>query len=290
LKLHLVQMRPEPGDNNANLARIEEFVARGLAQGADLIAFGECALNGYDLRGKVDYPSLAETIPGPATVRIVKLLAGSRTLVLPGMAERAGSDLYNSAPLIGADGIIGVARKLYPMHLTTKSGRSYNEKLVFRPGQRIAIFDTEFGRIGVQICMDNVHPEISYAQSIAGCWLRLRPSAGPYRSGQPDVSKLDLARAVENQTCDCYVNIVGDQGGIRYRGGTSVILGGRGLQRQLSVGGDATEEVLEYEISPEDVRAARGGWRHIDEVRPDLLKQLWEISRQRESGKAEESD
>ena len=32
----------------------------------------------------------------PATVRIVKLLAGSRTLVLPGMAERAGSDLYNS--------------------------------------------------------------------------------------------------------------------------------------------------------------------------------------------------
>lgn len=291
MKLHLVQMHPEPGDNAANLARIEYYVARGLEAGADLIAFGECALNGYDLRGGIDYPSLVETIPGPATGAVIARLQGSRTLVLFGMAERDGYVIYNSAPLLGADGVIGVARKLYPMLLkSTGAGRSYDEKKVFRPGQRIAIFDTDFGRIGVQICMDNVHPEISYAQAIAGCWLRLRPAAGPYRPGQPDVSTLDLARAVENQTCDCYINIAGDQGGIYYRGGTSVILGGKGLQRQLSVGGDAREEVLEYEVSPDDVADARGGWRHIEEVRPDLLRQLWEIARERDEKAGQRGD
>ena len=134
--------------------------------------------------------------------------------------------------------------------------------------------------------MDNLHPEISHAQAIAGCWLRIRPSAGPYRPGQPTTSPLDLARGMENQTCDCYVNICGDQGGLYYRGGTAVILGAKGVQRQLSVGGDAVEGVLEYEISPEEVYAARGGWRHISDVRPDLLRQLWEIAQQHQQGEA----
>lgn len=286
MKLYLVQMHPELGDNSANLAKIEDYVGRGIKAGADLIAFGETALHGYDLKGALDYDALAETVPGPATESVRRQLKGTRTLALFGMAERDGADVYNSAPLIGADGIIGVARKLYPLHRhAVGAARAYAEDEFFTAGQRIGIFDTKFGKIGVQICMDNLHPEISHAQAIAGCWLRIRPSAGPYRPGQPPVSVVDLARGMENQTCDCYVNICGDQGGTYYRGGTAVILGSKGVQRQLSVGGEAAEGVLEYEITPEEVYAARGGWRHISDVRPDLMRQLWRIARQSRQGR-----
>ncbi len=284
MKLYLVQMRPEPGDTGANLAKIIDWVDRGLAKGADLVVFGECAREGYDLSGRLDYAALAETIPGPATEEIQRRLKGTSTLVCGGMAERVGDDVYNAAPLIGADGIVGVARKLYLVHLRTAGGRSVAEDLFFTPGQRISYFDTDFGRIGVQICMDNLHSEISYAQAIAGCWLRLRPSAGPNRPGRPPLLPVDVVRAQENQTCDVYVNLVGDQGGIHYRGGSSVILGGKGVQVQASVGDDAREEALEYEVTPDDVHRARGGFNYIRDVRPDLLKQAWDIAREYQYG------
>ncbi len=285
MKLYLVQMHPELGDTGANLARIIDWVDRGLAAGADLIAFGECAREGYELSGKLDYAALAETIPGPATEAIRRRLKGHRTLVCCGMAERAGDDVYNAAPLLGADGVIGVARKLYLVHRHADAGgKLVAEDLFFKPGQRISYWDTDFGRIGVQICLDNLHPEISYAQAIAGCWLRLRPSAGPFREGRPPVLPVDLVRAQENQTCDAYVNLVGDQGGVWYRGGSSVILGSKGVQAQVSVGADAREEALEFEVTPDDVYRARGGFNYIREVRPDLLKQAWEIAREYQYG------
>ena len=204
MKLYLVQITPELGNPQANLVKILDWVDRGLSAGADLIAFGECAREGYEVTGKVDYAALAEPIPGPATEAVARRLQGKRTLVCFGMAERdARGDIYNAAPLIGADGIIGVARKLYLVHLKAPtSGKLHAEDLFFKPGQRIAILDTEFGRIGIQICLDNRHPEIAQAQAVAGCWLKLRPAAVPDRSRKGGTSALDLARGIENQMCD----------------------------------------------------------------------------------------
>ncbi len=280
MKLYLVQITPELGNPAANLDKILNWVDRGIAAGADLIAFGECAREGYDVSGKVDYAALAETIPGPATEAVAERLKGKKTLVCFGMAERdARGDIYNAAPLIGANAVIGVARKLYLVHLLAPtSGKLYAEDLFFKPGQRIAIFDTEFGRIGIQICLDNRHPEIAQAQAVAGCWLKLRPSAVPTRGNNDGTSALDLARGIENQMCDLFVNLAGDQGGIPYKGGTSVIMGGKGVAARASVGADAREEALEFEVTPEDVYRARGGWHNIREIRPDLIKQLYELA------------
>jgi len=278
-------MHPELNDKRANLDKMMGYIEQGLKAGADIIAFGECALVGYELTGMVDYEGLAEPVPGPSTAAISELLKGKRTLVLLGMAERVRDDVYNAAPLIGADGVIGTARKLYLVNFRAKtSGRIYAESIPFKHGERIAIFDTAFGRIGVLICLDNRHPEIACAQAIAGCWLKLRPAAIPYRVGQPDITPLDLARGIENQMCDCTVNLVGQQGDSWYRGGSSVILGSRGLTKQASFGKQAVEEVLEYDITEEEVYAARGAWHNVREVRPDLLRQLWEIGSEYQSG------
>jgi predicted amidohydrolase len=281
MKLYLVQIRPEFNNPSANLAKMLDYIDRGLEAGANLIAFGECALLGYDLGGKVDYEKYAEPVPGPATSAICERLKGKHCLVTFGMAERDGDDVYNAAPLLGPDGVIGVARKLYLVHLTTKSGRLHAEDQLFKAGQRIGIFDTEFGRIGIQICLDNRHPEIAQAQAVAGCWLKIRPAAVPSRPNQPATSALDLARGIENQMCDLFVNLVGDQGGTYYKGGTSVILGAKGVQTQASVGPEAQEEALEYDITPEEVSKAKGMWNNIAEIRPDIVKQLWELAEAR---------
>jgi len=75
---------------------------------------------------------------------------------------------------------------------------------------------------------------------------------------------------------------------VRYRGGSSVILGGKGVQAQATVGKDAQEEALEYAVTPEDVYRARGGFHYIQEVRPDLLRQAWDIAREYQYGEKPE--
>ncbi len=287
MKLYLVQITPELGNPKANLAKILDWVDRGIAAGADLIAFGECAREGYEVTGKVDYAALAEPVPGPATEAVSRRLKGKKTLVCFGMAERdARGDIYNAAPLIGADGVIGVARKLYLVHLLAPtSGKLHAEDLFFKAGQRIAIFDTDFGRIGIQICLDNRHPEIAQAQAVAGCWLKLRPAAVPLRGKQAGASALDLARGIENQMCDLFVNLAGDQGGVHYKGATSVIMGSKGVAAQASMGEDAREEALEFEVTPEDVYRARGGWHNVREIRPDLIKQLHDLASEYQYGR-----
>lgn len=279
MKLQLVQMHPELNDKAANLKKIINYIEKGLNENANMIAFGECSLLGYDLQGKVDYYKLAEPIPGPTTNKIAEMIKGTHCLVVFGMAERVLGDTYNAAPLIGPEGVIGVARKLYLANMWAKSsGKMHSESAFFKPGERIGIFDTEFGRIGIQICLDNHHPEIAHAQAIAGCWLKIRPSAVPFRPKQPAITSIDLARAMENKSCDCIVNIVGEQEGVLYKGGTSVILGSQGVVKQLSFGKNATEEVLEYNIESNEIYRQRAQWRSLSEVRPDLIKQLWEIA------------
>jgi len=120
---------------------------------------------------------------------------------------------------------------------------------------------------------------------VAGCWLKLRPAAVPNRGNKGGVSAVDLARGIENQMCDVFVNLAGDQGGVPYKGGTAVIMGARGVAAQASVGKNAQEEALEFEVTPEDVYRARGGWHNIREIRPDLIKQLYDLAAEYQSGR-----
>jgi len=286
MKLHLVQVHPEINNKEANLAKILDYVDRGLAAGADLIAFGECALAGYEVSGQVKYSDLAEPIPGPATQKVAARLKGRHCLVLFGMAENERGDIYNAAPLIGPDGVIGVARKLYLANFESpRTGAISAEGVYFKRGKRITILDTEFGRIGVGVCADASHPEISYAQAIAGCWLLLVPTANPFViTGAPEEYPVALGRAYECNACICYINLVGEQAGHLYHGGTCVIVGPQGVKARASVGKEAREEVLEYEIDPGEIYASRALFPILRDVRPDLMKQLWEISERAQSG------
>lgn len=286
MKLQLVQFHPEPNDKDGNLDRILGYVDEGLAAGANLIAFGEQALVGYVLDGRVRYSELAEPIPGPVTDRVAAKLKGKNCLVLFGMPENDLGDIYNSAPLIGPDGIIGVAQKLYLANFESiLTGMTYAEGVYFKPGKRISYWDTPFGRIGVQVCLDLYHPEITYAHAVAGCWLILQPSATPLITTEaPFPTPLFLGRGFECNACMAYVNIVGDQLGQAYHGGTHVIMGPAGCKKILPYGKDAKEEVLEYEVDPSEVYESRARFPMIRDARPDLMKQLWEITTQARYG------
>src|SRR5260370_21502905 len=95
---------------------------------------------------------LAEAVPGGATVAAWAERAARHGLrLVAGITERSGSDLYNSAVVIGPSGHVGTFRKV---HLWNE------ENLFFEPGNvGFPVFRTPLGRIATFICYDGWFPE-----------------------------------------------------------------------------------------------------------------------------------
>jgi len=271
-------MWSEINHKKANLDKILDYVDRGLEEGANLIVFGECALVGYDLDAG-NYRELAEPIPGPATDQIARRIAGKDCYVVFGMAESEGGFIYNSAPLIGPEGVVGNARKLYLATFKSAiTSKTYIEGVHFKPGQRISVFDTQFGRVGVQICLDLYHPEVAQTQALAGAWLIIHPSATPLIGGEGKFPSVWEARPWENSVCWCYVNVLGGQENNEFNGGTGIYVGARGLQKQASIGKNAKEEVVDYEVDSKTILEAKQAFSPLRDVRPELIRQLLRTS------------
>ena len=93
-------------------------------------------------------PDAEEVLPGPVTSRLAAWARAHSSYVLFGLKVRDGDALYNSAVLLDRAGkVVGRYDKIHPTEQELASG--------VRPGvDDPPVFDTDFGRIGVQICFD----------------------------------------------------------------------------------------------------------------------------------------
>ena len=88
--------------------------------------------------------------------------------------------------------------------------RFEKEQWLIEGGQEIKCFNTEFGKIAINICYDSEFPLIARQQVESGCVLILVPSCTDTVAGYHRVKIGCQARALENQ---CYVvqaSLVGD--------------------------------------------------------------------------------
>jgi len=278
MKVWLIQMEPELRDKTKNLSKIHSYLDRAVKEKVNLIVFPELGLTGYMCR--TDFLDLAEPLPGPSTMEIVKRATREKIYVILGMPERGGGWIYNSAALFGPGGIEGVYRKLYlPNHVSAK-GVTYEEKMFFKAGSEIPAFRTEFGTIGIEICYDIWFPEIARAFAISGAWLIFNISAGPV--GVPEVFRLlSRVRAMENVCYFGMVNQVGLQGDVRFGGGSCLAGYLSEMKAEASIGETAKEEILECDLSPEKTERHRFRLPVLRNVRPDIAEEYWKISKKR---------
>ena len=95
--------------------------------------------------------------------------------ILVPLEERDGDAVYNSAPLLGPDGVEGVYRKV---HLA-----EYNEiNSGICPGDGFPVFQTPAGRMGCLICMDSSCAEASRMLGLNGAEIMLLPIMGDHRA------------------------------------------------------------------------------------------------------------
>jgi len=147
---------------------INRIVATILKIGSknDLVAFPELSVTGYGgdpvtATYRKRLRKEAEEIPGPATSAVEKALEETGCYAAFGIAERDRNSraVYNSAVLVGPEGLVGRTRKT---HLTGEDDSPYH------PGDKIQVFRTKLATMGLMICYDMWFPEVGRLLALKG--------------------------------------------------------------------------------------------------------------------------
>ena len=147
LTLATVAMTPDL-DPNRSQARLCELIERaaGDCPHLRLIHFGETILGWFHKKGEsTEYHArIAETIPGPTTVRVAQLAREHDLYVSFGLSERDGDGVYNTQVLIDPAGEIIAKHRKYWMRSPA-----------FTQGERaLTLADVDGARVALLICAD----------------------------------------------------------------------------------------------------------------------------------------
>jgi N-carbamoylputrescine amidase len=133
------------GDRSGNLVRVENAVIAAKAQGADLVAFPESCIFGWE---NPDAHHRACPIPGKDSDILCEMAKKHNIYIHIGLDEKDGDKLYGAAILIDDNGQILLKHRKNNV-LAELMTPPYSE------GKGVAAVDTPLGKIGVMICADS---------------------------------------------------------------------------------------------------------------------------------------
>jgi predicted amidohydrolase len=264
----LVQMAcsPEPDANREKALRLVDQAA---GAGAQVICLPELFPYPWFLQEEREEPfRWAEPLEdGPTVTAMAGLAHRRRVIVITPFYERVVSGVYyDSAALSGPDGALpGLYRK---NHIPEEPG--YHEKFYYRPGNTgFPVFDTEAGRIGVQICWDNMFPEGSRILGLKGVEVIFAPRATQAKTLKRWRAML-TGNALANGCFVATVNRAGRDGDLEF-GGDSLVIAPDGEVIAQASGPD--EPVL-AELDLEQVWQARHAWPYYRDRRPEIYGEI----------------
>lgn len=217
------QYAPTVGDVAGNRELGAEWIQRAAAAGARLIVLPELAASGYTFQSEAEAAACSQPMSGPTIQRWVELCSGLGVHVVAGFAEAAEGSRYNSAAIMGPDGLVGVYRKAHLFN---------DEKLYFAPGNSgFPVFDLPFARVGVLICYDLWFPEAARVLAIRGAEVLLVPTnwVANFRREAADARGWTMGNyacvglATQNQFFVVAADRTGDERGVGFVGCSLVV-------------------------------------------------------------------
>ena len=148
IRIGAAQFENVNGDKDHNLAAIARLAEQAAEAGAEAVSFHEGCVPAYTFTRNLDKPALsdlAEPIPdGPSTRTLIEIAGDLSVVLLAGLIERDGDQLYNAYVCVDGSGLIAKHRKLHAFinpHLTN--------------GDDYTVFDLNGVRCGLLTCFDN---------------------------------------------------------------------------------------------------------------------------------------
>ncbi|MDE1336813.1 bifunctional GNAT family N-acetyltransferase/carbon-nitrogen hydrolase family protein [Vibrio aestuarianus] len=127
----------------------------------------------------------------------INIIAGSMPVI-------KDDQLYNVSYLLHRDGSID---EQYKIHITPHEKRDW----VIDGGDKVKVFETDAGRVGILICYDSEFPELGRMMAEQDVQIIFVPFWTDTKNGYQRVRLCSQARAIENE---CYVAIGGSVGNL----------------------------------------------------------------------------
>jgi predicted amidohydrolase len=178
----------EPSTPEKNRMFYADKIIKAGKLGVDLLCLGECITVVSTDKKATD---VAEPVPGPTSQILGEAARKAKLYVVASINEREGSLIYNTALLIDRNG--NVAGKYRKTHLP--QSEVYNG---ITPGTSYPVFQTDFGKVGIEICYDNLFPEVTSNLASQGAEIILLPTWGDTREQGYAWDIVARARAIDN--------------------------------------------------------------------------------------------
>jgi len=212
-KAAAIQYEPTQFKKEYNISSLLKFCEEAAKTGSKLIVTPEMGTTGYCFLDREEIKPLVESIPGPTTDKFYEISKRYDCYIVIGFPEvdKETNLYYNSAVLIGPEGIIGKHRKSHSYIAEPKWSA---------PGQEHLVYNTKIGKIAILICMDIHFIETARLVALQDAdiiihisnWLSER-TPGPYW----------ISRAFENSAYLIEGNRWGLERTVQFSGGSCII-------------------------------------------------------------------
>lgn len=216
------QFDPKRGDITGNLHHASQLAFEAAAKGARIIVLPELCISGHAFKSVAEAASAAQTRDGYQTQEFLPIAHQHNCHIVFGYVEIDEGLLYNSALVVGPNGVVANSRKhnLY--------GRDF---LWATPGETLhPIVPTSEGRLGILICRDamnqyrTTHPFFRGGQPFyrkGSVDIVALPTNWHKPSGYPPVEWMELA---EGSGANVVVaNRIGRDVEMEFTGGSCII-------------------------------------------------------------------
>jgi len=212
-----------------------------------------------------DDPTLAG-LRAEAAALGVWLVIGSLAIKTHDADGRFASRCFVIAP----DGQIAARYdKIHMFDVDVTATETFRESAGFRPGDRAAVVETPFGKIGLSICYDIRFAHLYRRLAKAGAEILLVPAAFSPVTGEAHWEPLLRARAIEN---GCFVLAAAQTGNHPIRTGKPRVTHGHSMAigpwGNVMVDAGAETGIVYVDIDLDEVARARGRVPSLDHDRP----------------------
>jgi predicted amidohydrolase len=168
VKVGTVYLRPKNSTLEKNLKLWCDQIDAAGKLGLDIVCLGETILA---VGTSASIEERAKPIPGPISKTLAKAAKRNKIWVVAGLNERVGDVVYNTAVLLDRQGrLAGTYRKVHLPREEWIKG--------VRPGHEYPVFETDFGKIAIQICYDWFFPEAAALFALQGAEIIFAPTWG----------------------------------------------------------------------------------------------------------------
>jgi len=191
------------GEEKKNLEKAVKYAEQAAKKGAQLISFPECYPGPYS--GPTDFS------PVEAMTKAAEDLG---VYILFGWANLVKNKIYDTMALASPKGeVIGDYSKIAiaPVDNYLSGGKD------FTPGDKVEVYNTDIGKIGISICWEVWFPEFSRILALKGADIILFPTGNVLYGYRRPWKSVLWTRAVENLVyVACSQNLFGNEEGFSH--------------------------------------------------------------------------